>query len=200
MYPPWILLLRRWRKLIMGKQAPDNDEEAGLPGFNLSSSSRAGRYSWTITHSYFANMGGFVIDPDAETGEAENSRHISDHEFARLSEKLKAPCQYDEDTIKDKSKSDAFAKGLAVIQNLQLVLSLIVRKIRGLPTSQLEIVTLVFAVCGVATFISCWYKPGNVTVPLPLGIRSPLESTRVHGNDTSYLGYSPREEERPHRK
>ncbi|KAF2970374.1 hypothetical protein GQX73_g3196 [Xylaria multiplex] len=184
-YPPRISRLWRWGKLILGKQAPDIDEEAPVPvtyrpwisrlwsWFNLSSFPNAGN-NWTITHSYFANMGGFVINEGlAEDSFLGNYRpKISGHEIARLSEQLITPCQYNEDTIKDKSKSDTFAKCLAIIQILQLVLSLIVRKIRGLPISQLEIVTLVFAVCGVATFISCWEKPRNVAVALPLGFYS----------------------------
>ncbi|KAI0973210.1 hypothetical protein F4678DRAFT_477684 [Xylaria arbuscula] len=230
MYPSWLLLPRRWRKLIMGNQPPDNDEEASPPvvhpprmlrlwrrwrrwimckqvpneyevyrpivlppwilclwrWFHLPMTRRY-EPTWTITHSYFANMGGFVYDPNADTGDSgeKNYRNISGQEIARLSKQLKVQCEYHEDTIKDKSKSDAFAKSLAVIQVLQLVLSLTVRKIRGLPVSQLEIVTVVFAVCGVATFISCWYKPRNVTVPLPLRIRSPPEHP-----EKSYYSFS----------
>ncbi len=53
-----------------------------------------------------------------------------------------------------------------MLQILQLVLSVIVRRARRLPFSQLEALTLAFAVCGVGTYAVYWYKPQNVGVAL----------------------------------
>jgi hypothetical protein len=50
------------------------------------------------------------------------------------------------------------------------VLSLIVRRAQGLPSSQLEILTLTFAVCGVVTYAVYWYKPKDIAVPIHVGI------------------------------
>ncbi|KAK4127269.1 hypothetical protein N657DRAFT_631122 [Parathielavia appendiculata] len=47
-----------------------------------------------------------------------------------------------------------------------LVLSLSVRRIQGLPISQLEVLILAFSVCGVATYAVYWYKPKDVSVAL----------------------------------
>lgn len=77
-----------------------------------------------------------------------------------------------EEEIKDKSKQDWFPKGVAALQFLQLALSLIVRTNRGLAFSQLETVTLGFAVCGVVINLVYLYKPQNVTTTTPLPQRN----------------------------
>jgi hypothetical protein len=70
--------------------------------------------------------------------------------------------------ITDKGKQDYFAKGLAILQISQLVLSLIVRRTRDLPFSQLETITLGLAACGVSTYIIYWFKPQGVGVPIAI--------------------------------
>ena len=67
-----------------------------------------------------------------------------------------------ENEIKDKSKADPFTKLLAILQILWLVVSVIARKVRHFATSQLEIVTLAFAVLAILIYAACWDKPQNV--------------------------------------
>lgn len=66
--------------------------------------------------------------------------------------------------IEDKSKSDAFIKGIAVLQVLWLVVQVIARGAKGLPVSQLEIAVLAFAACACLTYAFSWAKPQNVAV------------------------------------
>lgn len=77
--------------------------------------------------------------------------------------------------IQDKSKSDAFIKGTAILQVLWLVIQIIVRGAKHLPVSQLEIAVLAFAACTLLTYAFSWSKPQNITVadlasptPVPL--------------------------------
>lgn len=70
-----------------------------------------------------------------------------------------------EDEINDKSKGDAFAKGSALVQVVWLIIELITRKARGLPSTQLEIVALPFAVCTMFTYCLWFGKPQNAEVP-----------------------------------
>ncbi|KAM3557206.1 hypothetical protein MY1884_004654 [Beauveria asiatica] len=67
-----------------------------------------------------------------------------------------------EDDIKDRSKQDWLAKTLAAFQILQLIFSVITRSVQGLKFSQLETVTLSFAVCGVLIYYVNIYKPQNI--------------------------------------
>jgi hypothetical protein len=77
--------------------------------------------------------------------------------------------------IQDKSKSDAFIKGTAILQVLWLVIQILVRGAKHLPVSQLEITVLAFAACTLLTYTFSWSKPQNITVadlafprPIPL--------------------------------
>lgn len=100
---------------------------------------------WTLIHSYFANIGGLYYD-------GESTRFpLTTSQYAQESHLYSLPKVEKEDII-DKAKQDFFAKGLAILQISQLVLSLIVRTTRRLPFSQLETLTLGLATCGVGTY------------------------------------------------
>ncbi|KAH8691557.1 hypothetical protein BGW36DRAFT_304654 [Talaromyces proteolyticus] len=114
---------------------------------------------WTLTHCLFANMGG-VYYRDAESGFP-----LTALQLAREMDGFRNQC-ISGDEIDDRSKQDWFAKIVAVLQFLQLALSLIVRADRSLDFSQLETVTLGFAVCGVVTYILYLPKPQNVQTPI----------------------------------
>ncbi|KAK6860490.1 hypothetical protein PG995_004126 [Apiospora arundinis] len=65
-------------------------------------------------------------------------------------------------SIQDISKKDWFAKIIAALQFLHLVSSLIVRTAQNMAFSQLETLTVGFAVCGFFTYLLYWYKPQSV--------------------------------------
>lgn len=66
------------------------------------------------------------------------------------------------DEIEDRSKSDALVKVLTAGQVLWLVIQLILRAAQGLAVTQLEIVTLAFALCSLATYAALLHKPKDV--------------------------------------
>jgi len=68
--------------------------------------------------------------------------------------------------IKDKSKSDALSKGLVVMQTTWFVIQCFARRIRGLPITELELVTLAFAVLNLVTYAFWWHKPLGVQCPI----------------------------------
>jgi hypothetical protein len=148
------------------------------------------KFDWTLTHIYFANMGGFYLTGEdvsdnklksekdwkgnsaQGTNQEQNTPQLQEpiglltaYHFAEFSKDFKPPNLSEED-LTDKSKTDYFTKGIAVLQISQLFLSLIVRRIRQFAYSQLETATLVFAVCGVTTYICYWYKPQDVGTPI----------------------------------
>lgn len=73
----------------------------------------------------------------------------------------KLPCM-SEDEIGDLNKGDIFVKFLAVSQISWLCIQLITRVSRGLATTQLEIVTLAFAVISIITYILLYNRPKDV--------------------------------------
>jgi hypothetical protein len=119
---------------------------------------------WTLTHCYFANMGGFWYD------DGQSHFPVTADQLAKQWDLIDMPNISEED-IKDKSKTDYFAKAIAILQISQLVVSLIARRIKQLHFSQLETITLVFAVCGIITYTIYWYKPQNVETPIIIKCR-----------------------------
>jgi len=67
-----------------------------------------------------------------------------------------------EEEIEDLNKGDIFVKFLAVSQISWLSIQLITRVSRRLPTTQLEIVTLAFAVISVITYVLLYSRPKDV--------------------------------------
>jgi len=113
---------------------------------------------WTITHGFFAIMGGFM--------EYEGNRPIrvlypkllksysltGNGDFPRISRA----------EIEDKSKGDAISKGLVILQTGWFVAQCIARGVQGLPITELELVTVGFAVLNFGIYLLWWDKPQNV--------------------------------------
>ncbi|KAL8685035.1 MAG: hypothetical protein Q9224_006007, partial [Gallowayella concinna] len=74
------------------------------------------------------------------------------------------------DEIKDKSKSNAFTKAIALIQICRLLISVIARGCQGLEISQLEIITLAFVGCTLLTYGFWWNKPQDLDTPTLLAM------------------------------
>jgi hypothetical protein len=128
---------------------------------------REPRAKWTLTHSYYANMGGLRLGNSSGEGVcrcytptiALTTRQFG---FLRKTDVIKESPRLSEGEILEKSKTDLFAKGIAVLQISELILSLIARATRHLAISQLEIITVAFAVCAVVTYCFSWNKPQDV--------------------------------------
>lgn len=117
---------------------------------------------WTLVHCYFANMGGFYCK-----GKRYDQRFpLTALQMVEVPN-FESP-QVTEEEIADKSKRDWFAKIIAALGFLQLVLSLIVRTSQGLAFSQLETITLGFAVCGAMIYLLYLYKPQQVETGIPV--------------------------------
>ncbi|KAE8442772.1 hypothetical protein EG329_002860 [Mollisiaceae sp. DMI_Dod_QoI] len=66
------------------------------------------------------------------------------------------------DDIEDRNKGDTMVTLLAIGQVLWFLIQLIARLAQQIPTTQLEVVTLAFAICTIATYILLWDKPKDV--------------------------------------
>ncbi|KAI1370650.1 hypothetical protein F4677DRAFT_457693 [Hypoxylon crocopeplum] len=121
---------------------------------------------WTRMHTYLANLGGFTIKfeeltapaPQPEGWVLDANQLLLARQFGII-EKLPAIL---EDDVSDRNKGDLFVKVIALSQVLWFVVQLIVRLSWRVPTSQLEIMTLAFAVCTAFTYILLLDKPKDV--------------------------------------
>ncbi|KGO36578.1 hypothetical protein PEXP_104390 [Penicillium expansum] len=120
---------------------------------------------WTLAHSYFANMGGIYYQGNIHCP-------LTASQYAQECELYEMP-KVTESDIESRSKQDYTAKGIALLQIAQLVLSLIVQKTQNLPFSQLEALTLGLAVFGIGTYIVYWYKPQDISAPITVRHKKP---------------------------
>ncbi|KAK7028216.1 hypothetical protein VNI00_014906 [Paramarasmius palmivorus] len=71
-----------------------------------------------------------------------------------------------EDEIKDKSHADFITKSIAVIQTIWFIMQVIARAIEGLAITELEIITVGFAILNFGTYFLWWNKPLRVRHPV----------------------------------
>ncbi|THU87511.1 hypothetical protein K435DRAFT_762567 [Dendrothele bispora CBS 962.96] len=71
-----------------------------------------------------------------------------------------------EDEINDKSKTDFLTKSIAVVQTTWFILQCIARVTEGLVVTDLEFVTVAFALLNIATYVLWWNKPQRVRYPV----------------------------------
>jgi hypothetical protein len=107
-------------------------------------------------------MGGFML---FEVGKA--CRIIDPEDLKSLSDSDKIDfSKITETEIQDKSKSDGLAKWLVVIQTGWFTLQCIARGVQHLPITELEIITLAFAMLNFLIYALLWDKPLNVRCPV----------------------------------
>ncbi|QYT02627.1 hypothetical protein H0G86_009620 [Trichoderma simmonsii] len=139
---------------------------------------------WTLTHCFYANMGGFAI-----RDRAKSSEEAKDHGLNYLSSRwirvlLERNCidklpDITEAEIKDKSKGDMFVKIIAVGQILWSIIQIIGRAVRKLPVSPLEVAVVAYAVCAVIIYGLFWYKPQRVGVAILIPLKDLEPETGV---------------------
>ncbi|KAF1959732.1 hypothetical protein CC80DRAFT_466828 [Byssothecium circinans] len=126
---------------------------------------------WTLTHSYFANMGGLSYQYGMDEWYT-TCTPVTAHALVNCcihSEHNPLPrIRLSKEDILDKSKADWFAKSIAVIQIFWQVTSVTTRLVRRLPISQLEICTVAFAVLATATYVANWSKPKDIELSVEL--------------------------------
>ncbi|KAK7682241.1 hypothetical protein QCA50_014828 [Cerrena zonata] len=118
---------------------------------------------WTLTHSFYAVMGGYAEPPKEPNGEpcvlrsGELQKIIQD-------DPDRVP-ELSEQSILARSQQDSLSKVIALIQIFSFCMTCILRRISELPLSVLEITTIGYAVCAILAYILWWKKPHIMTEP-----------------------------------
>jgi hypothetical protein len=123
---------------------------------------------WTWTHTYYANMGGFVLrglngssqDSGERTTSYRDPYHLGAPNLEALRRKgaIRLP-DVSESDITDRCKNDAFLKAIAVIQIVWSLAQAIVRVSLNLAICPLEISVAAFAICALIIYGAYWQKP-----------------------------------------
>ncbi|KAG1720385.1 hypothetical protein EDB19DRAFT_1836021 [Suillus lakei] len=118
---------------------------------------------WTVTHAFFAWMGGFMLYVDGKPRGT-----LSPDELLRYiregSVDMPRPIIQKAD-IDDRSKGDILSKGVAILQLVWFVIQLAARRAQNLPITLLEIDTLAITALTFVAYSLWWMKPKNVGLP-----------------------------------
>lgn len=117
--------------------------------------------------AFFVIMGGFASGPCDHFSRYPST--ISPADFKRLIDTgVVSPNTINRKLIMDKGKADTLAKLLVCIQTLWMVAQCAARKISGLPVTLLEFHVVVQVLCTMAVYGFWWYKPSDVSEPIPI--------------------------------
>jgi hypothetical protein len=85
-----------------------------------------------------------------------------------------------EDDIRDRSKGDAFSKGLVILQTSWFILQCIARWSQHLSLTELELVTLAFAAFNGVMYYLWWNKPLDVRRAFPIYLRKEIDASKQY--------------------
>ncbi|KAK4451964.1 hypothetical protein QBC34DRAFT_377934 [Podospora aff. communis PSN243] len=108
------------------------------------------RNKWTMAHSYYATMGGFVFD----------SRVLGDG-----TDLPRATLTARHLIINDKSKASPLAKAITTFQTCWFVAHCLSRLVMGMTVSILELNTFSHALCALVAYCLWWQKPLDIEEP-----------------------------------
>jgi hypothetical protein len=137
---------------------------------------------WTRTHAYFAIMGGFMLCEN-ETELYTLKRQLDTKDPAKSLEFFMSRINITEREIKDKSKGDMLSKVLVLLQTGWFVLQCIARLVEHLPLTELELVTIGFAILNLATYIFWLDKPLNVGCPVRIFVEKQISENGRSGGE-----------------
>ena len=129
------------------------------------------RHLWTQAHSFYATMGGFVVEAH---GLEQNYLPEAQQRMTLTPEGLKMIAKHcpqilpdlPESAIVDKSKANSFTKLVTCAQALWFGVQCVTRSAQGLSISLLEINTAVHAMCTLLVYFLFWWdKPLDVEDP-----------------------------------
>lgn len=127
-----------------------------------------GYSKWTLRHSFYANMGGFVLQARDSAPFPIHGLHIV---YLVKEGYLDLP-EITSEEISDKSKANLLAKALVCLQNGWFVVQCFGRLALRLPLTPLELMTVSYVWCTWAIYAQWLKKPLDVTAPTVLRIQA----------------------------
>lgn len=157
MAPEFVVAFATGQK-VEAQRSVDMWKQAGYPG-------------WTMRHGFYANMGGFILQPRDSKPFPVNAKQLK---YLVTRGYMPFPTITSKE-VWDKSKQDGFQKALTLLQTGWFVLQCLGRAIQHLPMSTLELTTFGFVFCTFASYYQWSHKPLDVESPTILEI---AKSTR----------------------
>ncbi|KAF9470485.1 hypothetical protein BDN70DRAFT_998919 [Pholiota conissans] len=142
---------------------------------------------WTLTHGFFLQMGGFMLCEDGKPVDILCGGDSSKGIKYFIQNGIIPPPKITEEDIQERSKGDTISKVLIILQTTWFAVQCIARWSQRLPVTELEVVTLAYALLNGITYALWWKKPQNVGRPVFLEAQKPLNEDR--DSDSSLISY-----------
>ena len=112
---------------------------------------------WTITHGFYAEMGGYRVVSDASdklgyTFRVQELMWLTDKKLLTIPE-------ITQEELHDRSNADYLIKGIVLVQCTWFMLQVCARVNQSLPLTTLELATVAFIGCTGLMYFFWWYKP-----------------------------------------
>lgn len=137
---------------------------------SIESMQALGVKEWSAVHGFYADAGGFILHtPDMPPFPINTTalHYLIERKY------LDHPTIKKEDIL-DRSKSDLFARAIGIIQTSWIIVQIAARLNQSLDVSPLELVTVAFSICTIASFYFWMEKPldierhSHLTTPIPI--------------------------------
>ena len=184
---------------ITSAHVSDSQSDEQIPNSTTPLKNR--KHPWTLTHSFFALMGGFVLQDPHDTPvdrylPAWQGNGVLAKQGVRMLISVAPELIPDipVDELLDRGKADGLAKMILAWQVLWFCLSCLNRAVQHLPLSLLEVTTIAHALCALLTYAAWWKKPKDVGRPIVIGMQSDpdRQRTREVGAWLSTLSFTDR--------
>ncbi|KJA19237.1 hypothetical protein HYPSUDRAFT_56768 [Hypholoma sublateritium FD-334 SS-4] len=113
---------------------------------------------WTTSQAFFVQMGGIILCEDGVPVQVLDYPRLKSH----IQKKTIDIPRITSAEVQDRSKGDFISKGVVIVHTTWFVVECIARWRENLPLSELEVVTLGFALLNAITYGLWWNKPQNV--------------------------------------
>lgn len=143
---------------------------------------------WTMTHAFFADMGGFEVEYEGKAVVVPTNLELSYWLRSDEASRQQLDAAYLKtlkEEIEDHSKRNALLKAYTCLQAVWVVVETVFRKIENRPVSELEVATCAYVFCTLFIYCFWWSKPYDVGRRIMLRPRPscwpPIEDQQLSG-------------------
>ena len=186
-----------WRKLFLAALAvcgPEFIFQIALGQWvsarqSVKSFQNDGYPDWTLTHAFFADMGGFILTTPGWKPFPIDAKQLH-YLVTKGHVPYPIPKLIDKRKIADRNKSEGLVRIIAVGQTLWFILNCIGRKVQNLDLTTLELTTLGLIVPTLGTFFFWYHKPCDVSTAIEMSVDTSIEEILVEAGDRAKHGYT----------
>jgi hypothetical protein len=148
----------------------------------------AGHLDWSMTHAFFADMGGFVLQNERWPSFPLTAKQVL--YLVQRGHLKYTDVAIDKRVIADKNKNDVFVRIFTIGQTIWFILNIIGRATQHLAISTLELTTVGFIVCAIPISFCWFHKPSDVGAAIVLEIDITIADLLLEAGESIASPYS----------